>query len=93
MSFATGPDKWSNVTYSISDFKNNGGAADGPWTLTNPDIQAVITKRGGHFDLSFTPKTHAVPRVSFPFLAGVPSMDEEPDMFALFIIAYLFLKL
>jgi hypothetical protein len=84
VSFATGPGKWNNVTYSLAEFKTGGGD-EGPWTLETPDIHAVITHtEGGHFDLAFTPKTHAVPRVSFPFLSGVPSMDDDPNMFALF---------
>ena len=94
VSFATGVDKWNNVTYSLSDFKTDGGAGAGPWTLRTPDIHAVITQtEGGRFDLSFTPKTHAVPRVSFPFLTGVPSMDDDPNMFALFpMLGGIFIK-
>lgn len=85
VSFSTGPNTWKNITYSRAEFRTSGGPADGPWTLENSDIHAVISHRkGGRFDLSFTPKTHAVPRVSFPFLTGVPSMDDDPDMFALF---------
>jgi hypothetical protein len=86
VSFSTGPGAWNNVTYSRSEFKSSGGASsEGPWTLDSPDIHAVITQRkDGRFDLAFTPKTHAVPRVSFPFLTGVPSMDDEPNMYAMF---------
>ena len=50
VSFSTGPAKWHNVTYSLSDFTASGGGADGPWTLTNAEIHAVITKvAGGRF--------------------------------------------
>jgi hypothetical protein len=71
VSFSVGPDKWNNVSYSLDAFATSGGASDGPWTLINSDIHAVITKTtAGRFKLAFTPKKHTVPRVSFPFLAG-----------------------
>jgi hypothetical protein len=86
VSYATGVGQWNNITYSLTDFKSDGGGHAGRWTLQTPDIHAVITQQAqaGHFDLSFTPKIHDVPRVSFPFLTGVPSMDDDPNMFALF---------
>ena len=47
MSFATGPGSWNNVTYLLSDF--TASSADGPWTLDDADIHAVITRRSGGF--------------------------------------------